>query len=321
MSSYPSLGPTASSREFGGLARRATLEVMPAASAIPVPLLVVETQDVLSEPTPVASLYESQSSLSAPSVDEFAPVEPQVQPPTFQQVSNQILSAYSPAPTTPAAAPVTQYQTQAMVQTQPAFAPYTQQQQLYQSQQPAMVSPDVSAAASSGGFMGYPQEPSLVVDPQAPSSPVSAPVITPANKMTMMKPLELDELRDSPPPVDAMDQAVYDLVNLNNISETRATPEQIKAKQQKEMQQSMECKSRPKAPVATDWHVGKGASLSDIQKHKVPSGPPSREVMKVHAFDPAAAQAGMVVVYGQQQSPGHGRMYHQGYNQPIRSAF
>ena len=126
----------------------------------------------------------------------------------------------------------------------------------------------------------------------------------------MMKPLEVDELRDSPPPLNPMDRAVQNLVNLDDVKEIRATPEELKAKKQKELSMAQDQKSRPKAPAATDWHVGTNASLADIKKHKKPVASATKEIMKVHAFDPAAAQAGMMVIYGQQQQQpqhvGHG---------------
>ena len=153
-----------------------------------------------------------------------------------------------------------------------------------------------SPSATSPSFYSQ-QQPSMSPQSVMDPSVSKVPVVTP----TMMKPLDVEELRDSPPPLDAMDQAVQNLVNLNDLKETRTTPEQLKAKKQKEHSKSQERKSQPKAPAATDWHVGANASLADIQKHKKPVASSTKEIMKVNAFDPAAAQAGMMVVYGQQQ--------------------
>lgn len=313
------------SQDFTGRIRRVAPEIMPVNSN-----LVVSTpmpvQDVLSEPAPVGDMLAPAPPTTV-AVDEFTPVVAHPTPPTFQDVSNHILSAYDPVAAAPA--PINSQVQPLMIQQHSAYANTaypTQQLQTY-SPQPAMVSP----GTASGRYYAL-QVPSTppqsVVDPACSR----APVVTPT--MTMMTPLDVDELRDSPPPVNAMDRAVQNLVNLNDLKETRATPEQLKAKKQKETSKAHQHTSRPKAPAATDWHVGTNASLADIQKHKKPVAPAAKEVMRVHAFDPAAAQAGMMVVYGQQQPTGGyggsiptssgfgaGRVYHQGYSQPFRSAY
>jgi hypothetical protein len=61
-------------------------------------------------------------------------------------------------------------------------------------------------------------------------------------------------------------------------------------------------KSKPLPPTAPEWHLGGHASLSDIKQHSQPKTA-KKEVMRIHAFDPAAAQAGMIVLYGATQVP------------------
>jgi len=351
--SYPAPPNQHASQAFSGPARRSTLSV----EAPPAPV-VVKPIDVLSEPTKNTGTLDHLMPPSPVVVDQFTPVQARPHIPTFQDVSNQILSTYGPPPSVSAPPaptstsmvlanhqphsnyaptsmvlannqPHTHYAPQVQTQQQQQPVPYTQQQyQMHPSQPPPMVTPDAASAASNGGFYSAAQVPA------APLPTHPAPLVT----QTMMKPLDLDELRDSPPPVDAMDRAVQNLVNLDDLKETKTTPEQIKAKKEKEAKAMKQNKSRPKGPVATDWHVGTNASLADIQQHKKPVAPPTKEVMKVHAFDPAAAQAGMLVVYGQPspQAAGYGGsipantgfgagrmpMYpNHGHNQYVRSAY
>jgi hypothetical protein len=44
--------------------------------------------------------------------------------------------------------------------------------------------------------------------------------------------------------------------------------------------------------------LGTNAKLADIQQNTPPKASGGREIMRTHVFDPAAAQAGMMVVYG-----------------------
>jgi hypothetical protein len=82
--------------------------------------------------------------------------------------------------------------------------------------------------------------------------------------------------------------------------ETVETPEQVKAMEKKKSEKSN--KSQPLPPTAPEWHLGGHASLSDIKQHSQPKTV-NKEVMRIHAFDPAAAQAGMMVLYGATQVP------------------
>ncbi|CAB9530404.1 expressed unknown protein [Seminavis robusta] len=299
--SFSSLEPV-QANGFSGPARRNTLDPVPAGRHAPV--VVVPPEDVLSEiPRGTDLLAVPAAASNVP--DEFTPVVVQAASPTFQDVSNQILSAYGPpatstGPPTLAYEPHTHYQPapQQQLQQYPASVPSSTQHQYYGA---ALVSPDASMASANSGFQ-VPQQREMVVNEKPVESPTPNQTIAPT--MTMMKPLELAELRDSPPPIGAMDQAVHNLVNLHDLMEIKATPEQIKTKRQKELMVKKEHKSRPKPPAINDYHVGSNASLADIKQHKKPSAPPAKEVMKMHAFDPAAAQAGMMVVYGQpQQAP------------------
>lgn len=115
-------------------------------------------------------------------------------------------------------------------------------------------------------------------------------------KLTMEK-LSIAELeeREQPESLSPLEKAIRSLVNLDNIEEVKETPLQAKSRTMKEVGKSN--KSKPMAPTKVDWNLSTNASLGEI-KAKAPPREPQREVMRTHAFDPAAVQAGMMVVYG-----------------------
>jgi hypothetical protein len=250
--------------------------------------------DMISAPTSpshVADYFDAPASFASQvQVDEFTPVPPQ--PPTFQAVSNQILSAYVPT-----------------ANTVPALAneshTYMQQQRQQQTQQPAYHQTYNQALVA----VSRDNSESIVAFDR-PSSPQ---VITPT-----MAPMSIEDLesRDRPP-MSEMEKALKSLVNLEDISETVVTPEQRKAVQKK--MQNKSHKSKPLPPTAPEWHLGNKAALGDIKKHSPPKAPLVKDIMRIHAFDPAAAAAGMLVVYGATipQSQGFGagvHMSHYGYH-------
>ena len=106
--------------------------------------------------------------------------------------------------------------------------------------------------------------------------------------------VEMDE-RDQPP-LSEMEKALKSLVNLSDITETMETPEQAKTLRNKEKNQPQKSKALP--PVTPGWNLGLRPTLASIKEQGQPKAPPKREIMRTHAFDPAAAQAGMMVVYG-----------------------
>lgn len=345
--SYPTYdsGPQTISRSV----RRSTIE--PESPSVSAPVTVVsepnpmssgDPSDVLSTvPVTHSDLLQATTAVAVCAVDEFSPVPVESTTPTFQDVSNHILSAYGPSPSVPTTpAPLalaneshTHYSApmQHVPNTySPNAAYHQQQQQEYYQGQLAVVSPGGSSAER---FYSPPQAPPVSPPRHAPlvDANIQPVVVTPT--MTMMKPLDVDELRDSPPPENEVDRAVQNLVNFDDLMETKATPEQIKSSKNKELKKTYN-KSVAKPPAATTWHVSENASLMDIQTNKT-KAPASKEVMRTHAFDPAAAQAGMMVLYGQQApqsgayaggipaANGFGVGVHRGYSQPypIRSAY
>lgn len=202
-------------------------------------------------------------------VDEFAPVPPQ--PRTFQDVSKEILSAYTPDPSIPALTYMPHYSEQA-----------------YQS--------------SSGGAVQ--EEPPKTVTPDKQPKAVLKPTMEPISIV------EMEERNEAP--LSAMEKAVKALVNLEDITETLETPEHAKALRRKDQNQPP--RSKPLPPATPEWHLGLRPALTDIQHHSQPKAAPKKEIMRTHAFDPAAAQAGMMVLYGSSFIPassGFGAGIHQ----------
>ena len=116
----------------------------------------------------------------------------------------------------------------------------------------------------------------------------------------------------SPNGVDDLDdvtKALKSLVNFDDINEKPVDSKlSMYANEDKEQTKANKkggpAKSRGAGGTANDVGMT-GRSLAEV-KHLHGDGvrkPPTREVMKTHAFDPAAAQAGMMVVYGSSAPP------------------
>jgi hypothetical protein len=263
----------------------------------PAPSIKSAPVDMVSEPTHskyVQDYFDSPTSVMAQTpVDEFTPAPPQS--PSFQAVSRQILSGYTPQANT-----VLALANESHTYMQQQQQPRQQQRQQHALNQtyyraPVAVSPDTSESS------------------KKPSSPQ---VVTPT-----MAPMSLEELesRDGPP-MTAMEKALKALVNLEDISETVVTPEQRKAVEKK--MQIKPKKSKPLPPTAPDWHLGTKAALGDIKKFSPPKAP-AKDIMVIHAFDPAAVQAGMLVAYGTtfpQAAQGFGYGYQQQQQQQQQMA-
>jgi hypothetical protein len=210
-----------------------------------------------------------------------------------------------------AVTPPTHYQQQQQQgNTRPYAGNFQQQQQppvIYHHPPP---SPQYNPSFASPEVQGYhPASPVSVMNtPERPLQPLM--MVTP----TMMKPLNLVEEEDfAQPHLTDLERAMKHLVNFDDITEPLETPEQIKTKLRHMEKQPL--KSKPLPPKEPEWHLGLTPLLADIQKHKQPTPPPTKEVMRTHAFDPAAAHAGRMVVYGQTSLPvvsGFGAGFHSG---------
>jgi len=126
------------------------------------------------------------------------------------------------------------------------------------------------------------------------------PVIKPT--MERLSIVEMEE-RDQPL-LSPTEQAVRTLVNLNDITETLETPEQAKALRRKDQQRPP--KSKPLPPATPQWQLGLHPALSEIKQYSQAKAEPKKEIMRTHAFDPAAAQAGMMMIYGASIPPSSG---------------
>lgn len=281
--------------------------------------------DMVSEPTPsnyVQDYFDSPATFNSQApVDEFTPAPSQ--PLSFQAKSSQILSTYKPQANTAVLALANeshthmqphQYQTQ-QYQTQQN---QTQQNQTHQQQ------PHQQQMQQHAYHQTYYQA-SVPVSPDRSDSSMrssdslvrSSPpqVVTPT-----MAPLSMEELesRDGPLMSD-FEKALKALVNLEDISETVVTPERRKAEEKK--MQIKPKKSKPLPPTTPEWHLGSKAALGDIKKFTPPKAP-AKEIMITHPFDPAAVQAGMLVVYGSTipQAEGFGYAYQQQQQQQQQMA-
>jgi hypothetical protein len=126
--------------------------------------------------------------------------------------------------------------------------------------------------------------------------------------------LTMNQLMDAPfedeeEIMSEMERALKTLVNIDDLTVENKTPEQKKVEEKRE-QKKTKNKSKPIPPTAPSWHLGMAPALADVQASKPVREAPSKEIMRAHAFDPRAAQAGMLVIYGapapEISSPGFG---------------
>lgn len=250
------------------------------------PVLV---QDYLA-PTSIALIDQASAGMLI--VDEFAPRAPP--PATYNDVSSNILSAYGtpPAPAAPAF-PALANESHTYYQTSPAS---TATDPKYNYQQ------DQSVHAAPLQFQ-YQQEP--ISAPQynfvaSPGSPVTTPSISSSGSVDYRQ-QEQQFYQESPTSVrqlSAVEKAMQSLVNFDDISEPAVSPLKLTMVKEREEKKMNNGKSRPLPPAPPAWNLGTQASLADIQANSTPRAAPSTEVMRMHAFDPAAAQTGMLVVHG-----------------------
>ena len=266
----------------------------------------------LLEAAPTANQDHLDSSMTmvTPTHDEFTPVEQAPTPPSFDLVSNQIMSNYA---TTPSASPVANQQPMLAI-TNEAYdtaAPVTPYQapannsllSNYYGYQ-TMYSPPQWEQGAQATFY-QPEQPAAPVTPMTTPVPAleesstSTTTTTTTSPRLTMEQLSVAELeaRDQPSELSEYDRTLRALVNFDDIMEMNETPEQSKSNKKKAVLQGAG-KSKPLPPMTPDWHVGMNATLGDIRKHGHPKTASKKEIMRTHAFDPAAVQAGMMVVYG-----------------------
>jgi hypothetical protein len=274
--------------------------------------------DLSSAPAPASASHSTPPDLmdnthtlnrTSPStvVDEFAPAATHVSP-AFQ--SRQIMDAYgtttvgvlalaneSHTHNVPSVTPhsYTPSAPNVYVPSPPA-TPGTYPNQNQNRHQESLPQPRQLAYHTSPIYnnAGYPQQqltsyqPTPVI-PETPQAPLQ--ILKPT-----MEPLSMEEMeeREQTPQSD-LERALNVLVNLDDVTQVKTTPEQRKTAEKK--LHVGPAKSKPVAPAAPVWHLGLQPSLQQIQTHKVKKEP-KKEIMRTHAFDPAAAHAGMMVLYG-----------------------
>jgi hypothetical protein len=281
--------------------------------------------------------------------DEFAPAPPK--PASFEDKSNQILSAYGPPPPSTPSLPALANESHTFATPPPQQQPYQpayvspeqqQQQVYYQQQQQAYYQPEHQHHQQAyyqqpEHQQYYPeQQPQYYRQTQHPYQQQQAPVpVTPESSPTYqqehqlveatfpegpvltMEKLAVEEIEErEAPPMSPMEKAFQTLVNLEDINETKETPEMRKYyKLKKEKEPYV---SKPLPPTKADWTLPMNASLGDIRQHAPPKAAPAKEIMRTHAFDPAAGGHGMMVVYGQAPPQPLQPSYYHGYGVSVQ---
>lgn len=269
--------------------RKASSKGQEAPQAQHTPILRVDSvpDDILSTATPVVDfgdlLEVSPPTFVSPTsvMDEFCPVA--VEPVksyqnACQSQANQILNCYA---TQPQSAP-------------PAFLDLVNESHTHGGWGPtANVTPTASYVTHTPPFSPQASQTYHQSFEACHGETWGSPATQALTPTTLtMAPLSFQDVsaakEDDMTPIE---KAMSSLVNLENISE------KVEANQ----------RSKPRPPATPQWNLGQNASLSDI-KSTAPLKQPTN-VMRTHASDPAAAQAGMMVTYGatntmQQQQPG-----------------
>lgn len=256
-----------------------------------------------------------------PTADEFSPVEATGASPSFLLVTNQIMSAYSPMPSsTPVSSPSDALVPYGAV-TPNSAAPYTPPSnvqhnhyaaQTYQlpvtptpyyepSGAPYTTPPSAHQPyyqqAPAQQYYSPPQAEQYYSPPAVEAAPSNQPA--PAVKLTMA-PLTVEDMHEqSAAQLTGVTKAFHSLVNLDDINETIKSPEDRKFQQKKE-QAHRQVTSKPLPPKQANWSLGLQPNLQAMKEHAPQKSVPTKEIMRTHAFDPNAAQAGMMVAYGTQ---------------------
>jgi len=154
-----------------------------------------------------------------------------------------------------------------------------QQQQQYYAQDPSQ------AQYAQPPQQQYYQEPPA----QHYGTPAKADAIVPAEEASPAGVADLDDVS----------QALKSLVNDEDTTERPIDKLSMYHEDEKTKKSKASNKSRGQTGKASDCGMA-GRSLAEVrQLHgNGMRQPPNQEVMKAHAFDPAASQAGMMVVYG-----------------------
>lgn len=283
----------------------------------PVPTEVAASTDLMSAPvsTPGQDYLNQPNALldnSAPVVGAAPPqpdfdFTPQVAPaPTYNDVAGSVLGLYGGGANN---SPPAQETTPLPALPPSTSAPVVQQQQYYQEPAPPQQQYYQEPAPQQLQFTEQQYEQQYEQQPQYEEKAVVTP----------LKPIQnVENHTESPQGVADLDdvtKAMKNLVNFDDINENPVNEElsmysspfadknHLRDDQRKV--KSGPTKSKGITATSKEFNMA-GRSLNEV-KSMHGGGvrkPPTKEVMKTHAFDPAAAQAGMMVVYGApQQQP------------------
>ncbi len=236
----------------------------------PVPQSVA-VQDLLSPTQSVSLVEQPLFAVNAPVVDQFAPVQPA--PATYNDVANQILNAYGPAPKAPAMLALA-------YEPHTYHVPATPPQQILASHSNSVTPQQTMYFGSSGSVTSGTTSPTSTF---FQSSNEEFSQVAPYDSPTSVR--QLSEL----------EKAMGNLVNLDDIDEPAFCPLKLTMKQEKESKKMNDGKSRPLPPV-TSWNVGSQAPLAAI-KATTQRAAPAREIMRANA-NQGGAHGSMLVVYG-----------------------
>lgn len=217
--------------------RRSTPVPVPASRAPPLARAESNPLDLISTPpmndqfaSPVPSMHQSSPTLV---MDEFTPVDPSKQAPSFQAISNQILGAYQPMPPTPV----------------PMLS------------QGASDPTQLQLAGPSAPTAGSP----------SPTAVVGSPPTAGAPRLTMNSPLSV--MDNEGVEVDEIDRALKNLVNFDDISQDAPEQLKLTMMKQEEKVKQKKNQGQPLPPREPAWHLGHQPSLTDIQAHSTKTEP------------------------------------------------
>mmetsp|Transcript_29900 Transcript_29900/g.87306 ORF Transcript_29900/g.87306 Transcript_29900/m.87306 type:complete len:586 (-) Transcript_29900:355-2112(-) len=300
--------------------------------------LTAPGQDLMDQPGALLDTSVPTMAPPQPQFDEFAPHAAPA--PTYNDVAGSVLNLYGPT------------ETQAQQPAVPALPPSTsapaEQQQQYYAQPP--VQQQYYQEPPAQQFYQDPSQAQFAAPPQPQQQYYQEP---PAQQQQYYQepPVQQDQQYATPAKVenpgaailpadtspngvadlDDVSKALKSLVNFDDINE-KPVDEKLSMysnpfenKNHLRDDQKVHKKGAPKSRGLTAKaadHGMVGRSLAEV-KHLHGDGvrkPPSQEVMKTHAFDPAAAQAGMLVVYGSSAPPQQQPQAYGNYSMPGQPA-
>jgi hypothetical protein len=263
-----------------------------------------------TEPSALKDFLDSETlDANHPSMpDEFAPKL--AAPYTFAVTTNQIKSAYASAPAcTPVLALPDESHNHLIQSTTNELVVATPKKHIQASPYVKYDQPPMQQE-----FLGQPHHHTMQYM-QKPQQEIYH--FPPQPVVLTMETLSIDDNEDRAQALEMLsplEKGFRSLVHLDDISVSAPVPRKVQ--QPKAAKQGLH--SQPLPPTNAYWKLGSQARLGEIKQNAAPKAKAKREIMRAPAaFNPTAAQAGMMVVYGPadggSQMSGIGR--HQQYRQ------